>query len=103
MTLSLSTIDSETLGCSAVHANFLKSSNHWPWNRYYPLQSLDMDQCKNLVVVGTVEQGTLKKGDTVEIKGFDNEVKTVASDIQVFKQSVKQVRTLRLSRFIPAL
>lgn len=43
------------------------------------------------VVVGTVDQGILKKGDKVEIKGDGKDVSTVASDIQVFGKSVKEV------------
>lgn len=45
---------------------------------------------RGTVVVGTIEQGTLKKGDSVEIKGYDAEIKSVATDIQVFKKSVKE-------------
>ncbi|KIH69572.1 putative translation elongation factor Tu [Ancylostoma duodenale] len=43
------------------------------------------------VVVGTVEQGILKKGEKVEIRGDGKDVSTVASDIQVFGKSVKEV------------
>jgi elongation factor Tu len=46
---------------------------------------------RGTVVVGTVSQGTLKKGDKVEIKGFGGNAESVASDIQVFKKVVKQV------------
>ncbi|KAJ1374403.1 hypothetical protein KIN20_037087 [Parelaphostrongylus tenuis] len=46
---------------------------------------------RGTVVVGTVEQGILKKGDKVEIKGNGREVLTTASDIQVFGKSVKEV------------
>jgi translation elongation factor EF-Tu-like GTPase len=46
---------------------------------------------RGTVVVGTIEQGILKKGDPVEIKGFDAEIKSVATDIQVFRKSVKEV------------
>ncbi|KAH7695618.1 mitochondrial elongation factor Tu2 precursor, partial [Aphelenchoides avenae] len=56
-----------------------------------PISSKAQITGRGTVVIGTVERGTLKKGETVEIKGLDDEVKTVASDIQVFKQSVKQV------------
>lgn len=47
---------------------------------------------RGTVVVGTVEQGTLIKGDKVEIKGGDEVLKTVATDIQIFGKSVKQVQ-----------
>ncbi|VDM62328.1 unnamed protein product [Angiostrongylus costaricensis] len=46
---------------------------------------------RGTVVVGTVEQGILKKGDKVEIKGNGRELLTTASDIQVFGKSVKEV------------
>ncbi|KAK6730142.1 hypothetical protein RB195_006917 [Necator americanus] len=47
---------------------------------------------RGTVVIGTVEQGILKKGDKIEIKGDGKDVSTVASDIQVFGKSVKEVR-----------
>uniref|UniRef100_A0A7I4XWB2 protein-synthesizing GTPase n=1 Tax=Haemonchus contortus TaxID=6289 RepID=A0A7I4XWB2_HAECO len=47
---------------------------------------------RGTVVVGTIESGVLKKGDKLEIKGNGKEVLTTASDIQVFGQSVKEVR-----------
>ncbi|KAI6182775.1 Mitochondrial elongation factor Tu2 [Aphelenchoides bicaudatus] len=46
---------------------------------------------RGTVVIGTLDQGVLKKGDPVELKGFETEIKSVATDIQVFKKSVKQV------------
>lgn len=56
-----------------------------------PISSTVQITGRGTVVIGTVESGILKKGDILEIKGFDSEIKTVASDIQVFKESVKQV------------
>ncbi|VDN22264.1 unnamed protein product [Cylicostephanus goldi] len=56
-----------------------------------PVSSKTAITGRGTVVVGTIEQGTLKKGDKVEIKGDDREVVTVASDIQVFGKSVKEV------------
>lgn len=46
---------------------------------------------RGTVVVGTVEQGKVKKGDKVEIKGEGQCVQSVVSDIQVFKKSVLEV------------
>ncbi|CAJ0592902.1 unnamed protein product [Cylicocyclus nassatus] len=57
-----------------------------------PVSSKTAITGRGTVVVGTIEQGTLKKGDKVEIKGDDREVITVASDIQVFGKSVKEVK-----------
>lgn len=46
---------------------------------------------RGTVIVGTVTQGSLKKGDSVQIVGFGSDIKTVATDIQIFKKSVKEV------------
>lgn len=56
-----------------------------------PISSTAHITGRGTVIIGTLQSGTLKKGDIIEIKGFDTEIKTVASDIQVFKESVKQV------------
>ena len=42
------------------------------------------------VLVGTVTKGTLKKGDPLEIVGFGETIKTTASEIHVFKNSVNE-------------
>lgn len=47
---------------------------------------------RGTVIVGTIDQGKLKKGDPVELKGFETEIKSVATDIQVFRKSVKEVK-----------
>lgn len=46
---------------------------------------------RGTVIVGTIEQGKLKKGDKIEIKGEGQCLSSVASDIQVFKKSVNEV------------
>ncbi|VDN06818.1 unnamed protein product [Thelazia callipaeda] len=46
---------------------------------------------RGTVIVGTVEQGKVKKGDKVEILGEDQSLRSVVSDIQVFKKSVPEV------------
>jgi elongation factor Tu len=40
------------------------------------------------VLVGTVSSGTLKKGDPMEIVGYGETLKTVISEIHIFKNSV---------------
>ncbi|XP_076050604.1 mitochondrial translation elongation factor Tu 2 [Oratosquilla oratoria] len=40
------------------------------------------------VVVGTIQQGVVRKGAEAELLGFDRAMKTVINDIQVFKKSV---------------
>ncbi|KJH52978.1 putative translation elongation factor Tu [Dictyocaulus viviparus] len=47
---------------------------------------------RGTVIVGTVEQGILRKGDKLEIKGNDKELLATASDIHIFGKSVKEVR-----------
>lgn len=42
------------------------------------------------VLVGTVLRGTLKKGDSIEIAGYGESIKTVASEIHIFKNSVNE-------------
>ena len=43
---------------------------------------------RGTVVVGTLKRGTLAKNSEAELLGFDEEIKTTVSDIQVFKKSV---------------
>lgn len=39
------------------------------------------------VIVGTIKQGTMSKNDEIDLLGFDQEIKTTVSDIQIFKKS----------------
>lgn len=57
-----------------------------------PIESSVQITGRGAVVIGTVKQGKLKKGDSVEVKGFDSALKSVVTDIQVFKKTVKEVR-----------
>jgi len=43
---------------------------------------------RGTVVVGTIKRGVMKKGDDADLMGHDVELKTVVSDLQVFKKSV---------------
>nr|CAD2160221.1 unnamed protein product [Meloidogyne enterolobii] len=47
---------------------------------------------KDSVLIGTVERGQLKKGEHIEIRGFEHFQKVTAGEIQVFKKTVNQVR-----------
>lgn len=47
---------------------------------------------RGTVVVGTVNRGAVKKGETVQVVGFGADAQTVVTDIQVFKKSVKEVK-----------
>lgn len=39
------------------------------------------------VIVGTIKRGTMKKNDEIELLGFDQQIKSTVSDIQIFKKS----------------
>ncbi|VEN36337.1 unnamed protein product [Callosobruchus maculatus] len=45
---------------------------------------------RGTVVVGTISRGVMKKNAEAELLGFDLDIKTSLSDIQVFKKSVPQ-------------
>lgn len=47
---------------------------------------------RGTVVVGTLSRGTVNKNSEAELVGFDKQLKTVVTDIQVFKKSVPKVR-----------
>ncbi|KAK9506975.1 hypothetical protein O3M35_008814 [Rhynocoris fuscipes] len=42
---------------------------------------------RGTVVVGTIKRGIIQKGDDAELLGFDQNLKTIISDIHVFKRS----------------
>ncbi|KZC08317.1 PREDICTED: elongation factor Tu, mitochondrial-like [Dufourea novaeangliae] len=46
---------------------------------------------RGTVVVGTLKQGTVKKGVTADLLGFDTQIKTRISDMQIFQNSVPEV------------
>jgi elongation factor Tu len=45
---------------------------------------------RGTVVVGTLKRGTIKRNAEAELIGFDEQIKTTVSDIQVFKKNVSQ-------------
>ncbi|VDP22268.1 unnamed protein product [Soboliphyme baturini] len=47
---------------------------------------------RGTVIIGTLEQGMLKKGDKVELVGSGKVLTTTVSDIHVFKKSVPEVK-----------
>lgn len=59
-----------------------------------PIASAVQITGRGTVVVGTVSQGQLKKGDQVQIKGFQTDLLSVVTDLQVFKKSVPQVSSV---------
>lgn len=46
---------------------------------------------RGTVVVGTAECGIIKKNSPAQLLGFDQQIKTTISDLQVFKKSVPEV------------
>ncbi|XP_067664814.1 elongation factor Tu-like [Haliotis asinina] len=57
---------------------------------YMPIEGAISVRGRGTVVIGTVQQGVIKRGDSADILGFGNALKTAASDIQVFNKSVPQ-------------
>ncbi|KAK7492538.1 hypothetical protein BaRGS_00016204 [Batillaria attramentaria] len=55
-----------------------------------PVETVVSVPGRGTVVVGTVQRGSLKKGQEVELLGFGNAIKTAASDIHVFHKSVPE-------------
>lgn len=55
---------------------------------WVPIDSAFTVPGRGTVVVGTIKKGTLKKGDEAELLGHDTTIKTVVTDVQVFRKSV---------------
>nr|XP_023017985.1 uncharacterized protein LOC111507003 [Leptinotarsa decemlineata] len=55
-----------------------------------PIDNAFLVPGRGTVVVGTINKGTIKKNTEAELLGFDLQLKTTVSDIQVFKKSVPQ-------------
>lgn len=55
---------------------------------WLPIDSAFTVPGRGTVVVGTIKKGALKKGDEVELLGHDTTIKTVVTDVQVFRKSV---------------
>lgn len=49
---------------------------------------------RGTVVIGTIARGIINKNQEAELLGFDTCIKTIITDIQVFKKSVPQVLLL---------
>ncbi|CEF68511.1 Elongation factor Tu, mitochondrial [Strongyloides ratti] len=60
-------------------------------NFLLPIMQKVKIQGRGTVVIGTLEKGTIKKGDPIQLIGLDRDVKAVASDIHVFNKSVPSV------------
>ncbi|KAJ8678563.1 hypothetical protein QAD02_014350 [Eretmocerus hayati] len=53
-----------------------------------PIDSVFTVPGRGTVAVGTVQRGIIKKGLDADLIGYDERIKTVISDIQIFKKSV---------------
>ncbi|KAG7154612.1 elongation factor Tu 2-like [Homarus americanus] len=63
----------------------LKSPFLLPIDNYFSVPG------RGSVVTGTLKQGIIRKGEEAELLGFDRRIKTVVTDLQVFKKSVPRV------------
>lgn len=55
---------------------------------------------RGTVIVGTISKGVVKRNDEAELLGFDVQLKTTVSDIQVFKKSIPQVTRCKSLGFL---
>lgn len=53
-----------------------------------PIDNAFTSAGRGTVVVGTIKRGTMRKNDECELLGFDQQVKTSVSDMQIFKKNV---------------
>uniref|UniRef100_A0A915KXG6 protein-synthesizing GTPase n=1 Tax=Romanomermis culicivorax TaxID=13658 RepID=A0A915KXG6_ROMCU len=58
---------------------------------YMPVQSSLAVPGRGTVAIGTLERGTLKKGDSFELSGYGKSAKGVATDLQMFGKTVPEL------------
>lgn len=56
-----------------------------------PIDNAFLVPGRGTVVIGTISKGIIKKNTEAELLGFNVQIKTTISDIQVFKKSVPRV------------
>lgn len=56
-----------------------------------PIDNMFTVPNKGTCIIGTIERGIIKRNDELELMGFGQTFKTTAKDIQIFRESVKQV------------
>lgn len=61
-----------------------------------PIDNAFLVPGRGTVVVGTISRGIIKKNTEAELLGFNTQMKTTVSDVQVFKKSVPQVMVFQL-------
>ena len=47
---------------------------------------------RGTVIIGTVQKGTIKKGDSLQLLGYGRDIRTVATDMEIFKKPVTECR-----------
>lgn len=57
-----------------------------------PIDNVFLVPGRGTIIVGTLSRGVLKKNAEAELLGFDNCLKTVVTDVQVFKKSVPEAK-----------
>lgn len=62
----------------------IKSSLIMPIDNFFTVPG------RGSVIVGTIKVGTMKRNDEIELLGFDQEIKSTVSDVQIFKKSVQK-------------
>lgn len=53
-----------------------------------PIDNAFTSAGRGTVVVGTIKRGVMRKNDECELLGFDQQMKTTVSDMQIFKKNV---------------
>ncbi|KAL4223459.1 hypothetical protein ACF0H5_016930 [Mactra antiquata] len=57
---------------------------------YLPVESSVSVPGRGTVLVGTLKQGTIKKGSEAQLLGYDVKIKTAASEVQIFRKPVNE-------------
>lgn len=59
---------------------------------FMPIDNVFAMEGRGTIVVGTIARGIVKRNSDLELLGFDRQIKTSPSDLQVFKSSVSEVK-----------
>jgi len=69
---------------SAIDSHIVPPSRDLDCPFILPIEKAFTVPGRGTVAIGTLECGTINKGDTAELVGFGNRIKTVATDVQVW-------------------
>lgn len=56
-----------------------------------PISSVQAIKGRGGVIIGTIESGVVRKGDQLELCGFDVRLNASVSDIHIFNRSYREV------------